>query len=562
MILFFHAELLLSQTGIIIDQLGYRPNDPKIAFIRQAYNGNFQVINILTKKVSFEHHISAIGSPDDGTGDDVFNLDFSDLTAPGSYYIAIPGLQVQSAVFRISNEVYNEAVTRGLESFYYQRCGTEVKNGTVWQHPACHLDDAYFYVDPSNKIDLTGGWHDAGDYGKFTATGTISAAFLLYLYEDRSDEFLDHQLNIPETANKIPDILDEVRWELSWLLKMQNNEGAVYHKVSTKQWTGEYLPQDDPDKRYVYAVSSTATGSFAAVTALGARIFGKWDKPFSQILLRASINAWQYLQNHRTIVPEGGFHNPPDVSGGEYGDIEDTDERLWAAVELYRTTDNQEYHHYFVQMYKELGTLNPVSWEMVQNFAVNSYLKIPAEQTDFTARSLLVARLTGYCDLLLKKIELGGYRCVLKSGEFYWGSNSVDAAYTFDLLGAYQTTKSVTYLNGAIDQLHYLLGRNTFSLSFETGVGANPVQHPYHQFSMMLNAGSPVPGLLVGGPNKNSQLNGIVISEFPGKCYEDNEKNYYVNEVAINYTAPFVYLAGYLANLAGNSATDSGMNDK
>ncbi|TAK66365.1 MAG: hypothetical protein EPO24_01565 [Bacteroidetes bacterium] len=155
------------------------------------------------------------------------------------------------------------------------------------------------------------------------------------------------------------------------------------------------------------------------------------------------------------------------------------------------------------------------------------------------AKSAITTRLIRYCDNILQKIKNSDYGCALSVDEYYWGSNSV--------LAGYERTNQERYREAALVQLHYLLGRNTFGISFLTGSGSNPVRHPYHQFSMMLNENAPVPGLLVGGPNKNSQLEGKSLSSYPGKCYEDNEKNYYVNEVAINYTAPFAYVLGYFS---------------
>jgi endoglucanase len=161
-------------------------------------------------------------------------------------------------------------------------------------------------------------------------------------------------------------------------------------------------------------------------------------------------------------------------------------------------------------------------------------------------------------DRLLLQIEQNGYRVVLNPNEYYWGSNSVALGYAFDLIQAYEATGQRVYREGALDQLHYVLGRNTFALSFVTGVGARPVSHPYHQFSMLLGNVPPVPGMMAGGPNRHGRLNGRVLSPFPGRCYEDNAKNYYVNETAINYTAPFVFLAGYFSPLRPPATTELG----
>src|SRR5260221_235486 len=190
---------------IVIDQLGYRPNDPKIAFVRQAGGGNFEVKDVATNK-------------------------------------------------------------------------------------------------------------------------TVSTAFFLYLYEGQPGKFTDGQLAIPESRNGVPDILDEARWALEWLLKLQRDDGGVYHKVSIKTWTGEHLPDKESDRQYIFDVSSASTADVAAVTALGARLFKKVDPQFAVALLKCATNAWKFLNGHRDIVPPGGFRNPQDVEGGEYGDQNDLDE--------------------------------------------------------------------------------------------------------------------------------------------------------------------------------------------------------------------------------------------
>jgi endoglucanase len=555
-----------AQTGILTDQVGYRPADPKIAFVKGAHGATFQVIGVGSDKPAYKGTMRPVGMTDESTGDYVFTLDFSELKAPGEYRILLPGQQLKSDVFRIGLDVYEPVVNAALESFYYQRCGMEVNNGTMWQHPGCHLKAAAFFENSSLQKDVSGGWHDAGDYGKYVATASLSAAFLLYAYELQPGKFTDRQLKIPEAGNGVPDILDEARWELQWLLKMQDDKGGVYHKVSAKNWTGEHLPQDDQDVQYIFSVSSTATGSFAAVTALGARVFAKWDKQFARSLLKASVAAWQFLDSHKGVVPPGGFRNPGGVEGGEYGDQQDDDERLWASVELLRTTSSDEYEKYFLANFQRLGGITyAVSWIQAQNFAYYSYLKLPAGASDARARSFIISTLTSQCDNLLKRIEANGYRYVLKPDEYYWGSNSVSAGYAFDLIQAFEATNHTRYLNAALDQFHYLMGRNTFGLSFVTGIGTNPVRHPYHQFSMMLNVANPVPGLLAGGANMSSKLQGKVLSNYGGKCYEDNAKNYFVNEVAINYTAPLAFVASYVAERrppAANASKSIGKRSK
>lgn len=538
------------QSPVLGNQLGYRPNDTKIMFLKERGGTRFTIKDASTNAIVYHGNMQPVGKPDRNTGDVLFVLDFSPFKKTGTYRLAVDDTTVQSYPVRIGVDVYDQAFLAALKSFYYQRCGIAIDDNSPWNHPACHEAPARYFSNPALSKDLSGGWHDAGDYNKFVPTTAVSAAFLLYLYELQPEKFFDGQTGIPERGNKVPDILDEARWGLEWLIKMQEPDGGVAHKVSIKKWTGEHLPHTERDQQYIFSPSSVATADVAAVTALGARVFTKYDKEFSRRLLQVSLKAWDYLQAHPSIVPAGGFKNPAGVEGGEYGDVRDSDERLWAAVELLKATGNEKYHDYFLQNYRQVGGVNyTVSWQNVQNFAYYSYLSVPVDARNYQARSFILSTMTIYCDALIKRIHENGYRYVLLPEQQYWGSNSVAMGHAYDLIMTYEATGHSRYLDGALEQLHYMLGRNTFGLSFVTGVGTNSVQHPYHQFSMLLHHDNPVPGMLVAGCNSNSRLKGKKISQFPGYCYEDNEKNYFVNEPAINYTAPFVFVASYFSEL-------------
>lgn len=546
--LFASPERPRVQTAVVVDQLGYRPGDPKAGFVKGNRQGRtFELVDVTTKRTVFSGVIQSSGVMDANTGEVTSVMDFSSFATPGGYFIRIPGAGLQSGEFRIDEAVYRPAFTATLESFYYQRCGAEIDIGTVWKHPPCHTAPGVFYLNRSETRDVTGGWHDAGDHGKYVVTGAPSAAFMLYLYERQPERFPDGQLSIPESGNGMPDILDEARWELEWLLKFQREDGAVYHKVAAQKWSGNYMPHLDPDVYYINPVSSAATGDFAAVCALASRLFSEWDKPFAYRLFKASLSAWAFLTANPDIVPPGGFKNPPGVEGGDYSDGRDLDERLWAAVELYRLTGSQKYHDYFVANYKRAGFYMPFGWQNVDSFAFGAYLHLPSRLRNQGVYDAILAALRGYADGRTAMIEQNGYRHVLKPDEFYWGSNSVALGEAFKLIQAYEATGQAKYLHGALDQLHYILGRNTFNIAFVTGVGSNPVLFPYHQFSIKLGADAPVPGMAVGGPNSSNAPDGRKLSEFPGRSYEDNVRYYQVNEVAINYTAPLVFLAGYFA---------------
>ncbi len=545
-------EEMANRNEIAVNELGYHPNYPKLALVYLETESAevFQLLDAQTRQPVFEAPVRETMNRDRLTGESVAELDFSVFDKPGTYKLFIPEQMYSSSPFEISHSVYNEVFYAAMESFYYHRCGTGVDNDSPWGYPVCHIEDARYYDRPDRTRDVSGGWHDAGDYGKFVVTTAVSAAFQLYLFENNQEQLERITLNIPDCNSELPDMLKETKWGLEWLLRMQREDGGVYFKVSEKRWSGEYLPHKDPDTRYLFEVSSTATADVAAVAALAARIYAFYDPDFSERLKRASLKAWDFLEKHPDIVPAGGFKNPSDVIGGEYRDSRDLDERLWASVELYRLTGRETFHRWFLQHYRQLGgpQAPPVSWQNVEGFAWNSYLRVPESYRDPDAYALITERLVSYADRLLQRMNSNGYRIILSEDEFYWGSNSVVAGYAFDLLQAYEVTGELSYKTAALDQLHYLLGRNPMRISYVTGVGYHSVQNPYHQLSMMLKQSKPVPGMLVGGPNNQNHLNGVRLSGYPAKAFEDKSRNYMVNEPAINYTASLIYLAGYFSD--------------
>lgn len=547
MLVLTNCSASMDDSFIAVDELGYNTEGSKTALLVNASGHSFEILDAATSNVVYQGNISDHFSPDQSTGDSTSLIEFSAFKEPGRYYIRDKEFpNIKSTPFTIGTNLYKSAALTAIQSYYYNRCGTAVDNGEPWSHPVCHLQDAVFYSDPSARRDVSGGWHDAGDYNKFSVNTSFSVALLLKLYENDSKYFKDSQLDIPESDNGIPDILDEAQWALVWLLKMQNDEGGVYHKVSQKKWIGEFLPQNDPATRYIFGVSSASTAAFAAVTALAARIYEPYERDFSQRLTNASLLAWKYLEDHTDIQPAGGFKNPPDVRGGEYGDGSDHDERSWAAIELYRLTGDHKFLDYFITHYSDLDVFDmpPLSWKNVHSFAICTFLETKIPEAYQTQKLLVLRQLVAYGAGLLNTHQMNNYFTLLEKDEYYWGSASVTLGYSYVLLELYHQTGGGRYKQAVLDQLHYVLGRNPFGKSLVTGVGTVSVEHPYHQFSMKLDYDKPVPGMLVGGANNHLFLNGDEISPHPGKNYEDNSKNYLVNEVAINYTAIFAYIAG------------------
>lgn len=545
---------------IAINQVGYQLESPKHAFLVNAESTGFELIRTRDTKVVYTGTINRANEKDSVTGDKISVINFSEYNADGEYILKTIGAEpILSNKFKISQYVYAEALQIMSRSFYYHRCGTRVGSESDWGYEICHLDDAPFFNNPQKSKDVTGGWHDAGDYNKFTVNTALSGGLLLYAYESNPGNYWDKQLEIPESGNGVPDLLDEASWALEWLLKMQRKDGAVYHKVSQKKWIGEYLPYTDPSTRYIFDISSAATASFTAATAIGSRHLKKHNPDFARELQIASERAWSWLEENPQNVPKGGFKNPEGVRGGQYDDPSDLDERLWAAIELFKLTNNTKYLTFFIEHYRVLfqAGIPPISWRDANSLALQAFLRSNTNEHYSIEKEAVREAIIQHANKLLVVHDQNKYHNLLRKNQYYWGSNSVGLAFAFDLIQAHNITGHAKYKNAAFDQLHYILGRNSLNLSQVTGVGYASVQHPYHQLSEIDEIDAPIPGMLVGGPNNHMLLNDRMISPYPAKNYEDVFKNFLVNEPAINFTAILVYVTGALSNPANQPANAS-----
>ncbi|MBR5116643.1 MAG: glycoside hydrolase family 9 protein, partial [Lachnospiraceae bacterium] len=276
---------------------------------------------------------------DAASGTEAACIDFSDVTEPGIYYFE-DAQGERSCSFSISATPYAQALRDAARMFYFQRCGMELTEeyAGVYAHKACHQGEAVYLDDRTRKRELSGGWHDAGDYGRYVTAASVTLAHLLYSW--RLDPRVHAQeLHIPETGNGVPDLLNECRYELEWILKMQDADGGVHHKATSLSFVDFIMPEEDAEQVFITPVSSLATADLAAVTALAAGIYRPYDKDFADRLAQAAVLSAQWLKAHRDFL----FHNPEECKTGTYEDLCDADERLWAAAELYLLTGEEEY---------------------------------------------------------------------------------------------------------------------------------------------------------------------------------------------------------------------------
>ena len=544
-------------TVIKVDQAGYLSASPKIALV-SAPGQSFVVKRVSDGATVLHGKLSAPGKDSD-TGDTVQAADFSTLKAAGNYYVEVAGVG-RSWPFAIGPDVYSRAFYLAMRGFYGQRCGTAVDMGpefAAYKHPACHLNGEFHESSgkQGSRPNL-GGWHDAGDYGRYVVNSGISTGSLLWAYEMFPAKVGKVKLNIPETGNGTPDILNEARFNLEWMLKMQDDDGGAWHKQTSTHFSGFVMPQDDTLPSEVIGTGSApfkstcATADLAAVAAIAARVYAPFDKKFAAQNLAAAKKAWQWTEKNPNVT----FRNPPGISTGEYGDNDCSDERLWAAAELWRTTGDAGYNQYFLANYKGFTDLlrkpDAESWRQVAPMGLWAYAMAKPKGTDAKAAAEIRRLTTAAAQEVTKETAKNGYHVSLLTKDYVWGSNGVAANYGMQLLVANSFSPNPAFVNTALDNLHYLLGRNAFSLSWVTQLGANPYRHPHHRPSGADDNPEPWPGLLSGGPNAGRQddvLKKLPADTPPAKVYADDQASYASNEIAINWQAMLAFvLAGTL----------------
>lgn len=550
---FLFAAALPAQ--VFIDQVGYLPKAKKYALVAGAAD-SFYVMAAQSSEVLFRGPLSLWKTNDASTGLTVYRGDFTPLETPGEYVIRAGAFD--SYPFTIADSVYFDLYQKSLKGFYFQRCGSDLLqvHAGVYAHSKCHIGDGFYHPssDTSGFVLSRGGWHDAGDYGKYVVNAGISVATLLMAYEYFPQQFHQDNLNIPESGNGVPDLLDEVRYELNWLLTMQHPAGGVQHKLTSEQFAGFVMPQNHGGLRYLYEISSTAAADFAAVMARASRVFQPFDADFAHTCLAAAQKAWEFLLAQPFIVPfPDGFKNPTGTGTGEYGDRDDSDERLWAAAELFAATGDECYQTSFSLYAESLGLIDrAMSWPEVTTLAHLTFLLSAPANADQNLKDRIHNSLLNYCEELLRIRNASGFHVLIEPGEYFWGSNSIALNKAIVLILGYKLKKNPAYYDSALDQLHYILGANAHNLSFVTGVGSKSPLHPHHRPSIADGVTAPVPGLLAGGPNQylnDPELRArFDASTPPGLTYVDDVDSYASNEIAINWNAPLVLAAGFFSS--------------
>ena len=589
---------------IAIDQFGYLPGMRKVAVIsdpQTGFNGDLaytpdallEVRRWMTNELILTAAPTAWkdGATHDQSGDKVWWFDFTSLTCEGDYYVYDPANDARSFVFKISRDVYRDVLKTAVRMFYHQRCGVEKAvpfTDAKWSDLACHLTDrrTRLISAPNNAAtekDLSGGWHDAGDFNKYVTFTTGTLQNLIFAYRNNATLFTD-DYGLPESGNGVPDLLDEIKWELDWLLRMQQADGSVLSKQSVTQFQGVSPVSADAALRYYGPASTSATLSGAMSFANAAIAFQSHLPDYAARLRAAAVKAWQWAEaNPNVVYPNTGFQS----ATAEVDDYTRNMYRLAAAVHLYALTNEAKYRGYVEANYTNAHLMQWTYWYGFEGWIQDALLYFTSLPNVSEAVSTALKRskqnsMNGANFFGAAQNQTDAYRAFMQTGDYTWGSNQTKSItgllFTAHIRHAVDPARDSLYRATAAGYLHYLHGVNPLTMvqltnmaSFGAEKSANEMYHIWmgdltDWDNALTSPRGPAPGYVMGGMNPTFQpdtayrgpLLAPPVNQPAQKSYKDwntswPENSWQITEPAIYYQAAYINLLAdviseYLAN--------------
>lgn len=545
---------------IKLNQVGYYPSQEKIIVVEGTKTSKITITDASGKSVTTAKRKCITTSPLSGKKRSTF--DISSLIEPGTYTITAGKDKI---TMTIATDALTELSKAAIKSFYYQRTAIELtpKYASKWARLAAHPDD-HVMIHPAaasasrptgTVISSPKGWYDAGDYNKYTTNSSFAMGMMYGMYELYPEYFNNLKVSIPEENNSTSDLLDENMFNLEWLFTMQDIDGGCYHKLTTPHFEGFIMPADCKQQRYMTFKSVTGTYEFAAVMAKASRLYaGSVDYPGTDI---RAINAARMAYEWAKKNPQALYHQndlnmqyEPAVTTGAYDDEDARGEQFWAAVELYITTGEKQYLDDAIAVAPENFSL-PVWGETSM---LGAYALMTAKNLNPEAQKLAETQKMLVLDYARKvtntNIATTSFYAPYgnEASDFMWGSLSEGfGAQGVALLYAYKATGDRAYLDAAMRNADAILGRNATGYCYVTGFGTKSPMHPHHRISTADGIEDPIPGMIVGGPNKGQQDKAMGVnyeSDFADESYADEMSSYASNEIAINWSATLVALIG------------------
>lgn len=613
---FFVCCLLLGSVGTLVgqspsafihvDQFGYRPGAEKVAVLSDPQIGqnaglSFAPGGTLEVRDATNNTVVWSGAPtvwnggatQTSSGDRGWWLDFSDLTAPGNYYLIDPASGERTGAFTIANNVYDSVMKDAGRMFYYNRCNApkaapyaEANWTDGMNFMNTGQDGEASYVNDRNNAsirrDLSGGWFDAGDYNKYVTFAQSAVHSLLWAYVESSPVFTD-DWDIPESGNGIPDLLDEVKWEMDWLRKMVNADGSVINKMGAIDYGTNDLspPSVNTGPRYYGPTCTSASIAASAMLAHSAVVFSEvpaWSTYVQEITAEAELTFAFWVATDNAGALETNCDDGTIKSGdADVGEQEQREAALTAAVHLYELTGDETYNDYVRDNLNDAEYINGGWWGPYKNPLTSALVHYTSlANAHASTVSAIKASMTPHVrddwNGFYGFNNDGLYRAFMPESSYHWGSNNIVSYYG----NLNRMMAKANIVNGVADDfnrkangmVHYLHGVNplgTVYLSAMEGRGAERSIHEiYHGWfwegtdwdNSVTSPYGPAPGYVAGGPNKDYTMNIAPPAGEPAmKSYLDWNAGYPENSWEITEPAIY-YQASYLRNLAALMAQE------
>jgi len=529
---------------IKVNQLGYKCDATKHAIISGFYEelnaktgDRFELVNVETQEVVYTGRLELITLYDNAySGEKMLKADFSEYKESGAYFLRLKNSDIKaSTIFRIGEDVYDELLANTMRYFYYQRANTDIvaEFGGDFERTDMTPKD-YSAPLSSNRetlIDVSGGWYDAGDIGKYVSPGATTVNTLLWTYKMFPEKFSDGQNHIPESGNGMPDILDEIRYELDFLMKMQDASGGFYIKVKSKS------ENDGDGDRTVWhgdgeTCTTNATADCTAVLSFASTIYEEFDPEYATKLRSAAQKGWEYLVSHPNVYVSTNYSGENNQGS-----------MFWASACVYYAMQEESAKAFFEKNVEKFYSVfkDGNNGHNVGNMAIYGYYTyLLCEDKSEAIVSKINAKYSTWYKANVKKYESNPWDIAINNWSFWWGSFNIILGNVQDMyignavLGLEQTTTEAM----AAHAVDFILGKNAMGKCYITGMGSDPIKCTFSNiYDTSSEKGFPT-GYMPGGINS---ANGGEISKFPIKCYADEGVDWFTNENAIYWNAVMVF---------------------
>lgn len=537
-----HLSVLANKTVLNakVNQLGYAPDSQKTAVFAHNSGDTFEIIDVSTGQPVYQGLITGKVVNEDALEINYIG-DFSDYTVPGKYRIQTQILS-SSYEFEIKEKPYDLLLNDALIALSSQRCGSVLSSEVFGDlaHEACHTSEAISVVNDT-KVNVTGGWHDAGDYGRYVTPGVKAVSDLLLAQLMFPNSYHD-EMGIMESGNGISDVLDEARVEIEWLLKMQRETNAFYNSVISKSFADFVSPEEDNQQLYLMQQENTATAAASGALALASILYRDVDSDFSQICLEAAKSGFAHAE-----WQEGSqdFLNPEGFNNGDYPNQSDVDELYYAAMSLYAATEDPIYLEHVNSYLSKLSNITELTYDVFSGYGTIIYLLMDNSEDSLDLYLQVHERFQKEIQELLNRSARDGYHSS-NNYTYSWGASMYVSNSAMLLLSAYELYHDEDLIPEIQNQLDYLLGKNAINLSFVTGYGKKYPRYPHNRLT--IGKQTYLKGSLVAGIDRNLGSEVLAGSEVkdvaPAKRYIDHQESYTNNEVAIYFNSSFIFVLG------------------